>query len=70
MAIKHVVRCDGPKCGREEPLTASATTQVLDGLPQSSYLVPSEWKEIDGRQFCSWRCLALDADLAWRQGKR
>lgn len=64
MAIKHVVRCDGDECDREAPLTASAGTHSWN------YSVPSEWKQIDDRQFCSWKCLGQYAEWAQKQGKR
>lgn len=73
MAIKHVVRCDGDECGREAPLKEGSTTHTLTSagaFPASSYSVPPEWKQIDGRQFCSWKCLGQYAEAAQKQGKR
>jgi hypothetical protein len=67
MAILHVVRCDGSECGQEAPLTATPAHggSHISGMPSqvgAVYSVPSEWKQIDNRAFCSFRCLAGYAD--------
>lgn len=73
MTILHVVRCDGDECTTEAPLICSSGANyyfhnpntlgnVPPPLPSASYIVPSEWPQVDGRQFCSYRCLADFAD--------
>ena len=74
MAIVHAVRCDGEACSKEAPLLASLTgglmtvvtstgsQQMQQALSNPSYSVPVTWHQLDGQQFCSYRCLADYAD--------
>ena len=78
MAILHIVRCDA--CSTEADLipvyssssgyTVSASSAAdLTYLPQTPlrYDVPSGWLQVDGKQFCSWACLAGYADKRMRE---
>lgn len=70
MAILHLVRCDA--CGEDTPMDMSHTVNtqtVVQGpngatWPQSDRMlsVPSTIKQIDGRHFCSWACVANYAE--------
>mgnify|MGYP000987286962 CR=1 FL=1 len=57
MAICHVVRCDGPECQAEKPLSTMKEPMGLPSHLPPIYFVPDDWLQVDGHEFCSWRCV-------------
>lgn len=59
MSIKHIIRCDGPTCAKEEALL---TIQARHPGATPEYRRPKQWLQFDGYDFCSYFCASAYAD--------
>ncbi len=63
MAILQLVRCD--QCAKDTWLESRPNQhamQVSGGtFISTDYVVPAKIKQVDGRHFCSWACVATYA---------
>lgn len=67
MAAHHVVRCDRAGCTAEEPLKSTNWDEVQIGMRAGHFPYlrdehPSSWRKAEGRDFCSWECMARWAE--------